>query len=144
MDLGLNDKALDLCLKLTQKFPDFALPYSYAGFIKMRAKQEDDAIHYFSLAVAKDWKGDSSSKALAATNLGMLLESKRKGPEAVAAYRAAVEANPGLPDPALRLAALYAGGKDRSDAVAVLQALLRASPKQAQAEAALQKLGVAP
>ena len=144
LDLGRNDKALDLCLQLTQKFPDFALPYSYAGFIKMRSKQVDDAVRYFGLAVQKDWKGDNASKALAATNLGMLLESKRRGPEAVAAYRAAVDANPGLPDPALRLAALYANGKDKPDAVAVLQNLLRASPKQAQAEAALQKLGVAP
>jgi tetratricopeptide (TPR) repeat protein len=144
LDLGRNDQALDLCLQLTQKFPDFALPYSYAGFIKMRAKQVDDAIHYFGLAVPKDWKGDNASKALAATNLGMLLESKRKGPEAVEAYKAAVDANPALPDAGLRLADLYLRANDRTDAVAALRNLLRASPKQAQAEAALQKLGVAP
>jgi tetratricopeptide (TPR) repeat protein len=144
LDLGRNAEALDLCLKLTQKFPDFALPYSYAGFIKMRAKQMDDAARYFGLAVQKDWKGDNASKALAATNLGMLLESQRKGAEAVAAYRAATEANPGLPDAALRLADLLLRAGNKPGAVAALQNLLRASPKQPQAVAALQKLGVAP
>jgi len=144
LDLGRNDQALDLCLALIQKFPDFALPYSYAGFIKMRSKQTADAAHYFGLAVQKDWKGDNASKALAATNLGMLMESQRKGAEALEAYRAAVEANPALPDAGLRLADLLERAKDRTDAVAVLQNLLRASPKQPQAEAALQRLGVAP
>jgi tetratricopeptide (TPR) repeat protein len=144
LDLGRNDQALDVCLQLTQKFPDFALPYSYAGFIKMRAKQVDDAIHYFTLAVQKDWKGDNASKALAATNLGMLLESKHKGPEALAAYHAAVEANPGLPEAGLHLSDLLVRANDKADAVAVLQNLLKASPKQPQAEAALQRLGVAP
>ncbi|HXC64329.1 MAG TPA: hypothetical protein VNZ67_08220, partial [bacterium] len=133
LDLGRNDQALDLCLALIQKFPDFALPYSYAGFIKMRSKQTADAAHYFGLAVQKDWKGDNASKALAATNLGMLMESQRKGAEALEAYRAAVEANPALPDAGLRLADLLERAKDRTDAVAVLQNLLRASPKQPQA-----------
>lgn|GEM_PF-5178050 len=144
LDLGRNADALDLCLKLTQKFPDFALPYSYVGFIKMRSKQVDDAAKYFGLAVQKDWKGDNASKALAATNLGMLMENQRKAAEALAAYRAAADANPGLPDAALRLADLLTRAKDKTDAVAVLRNLLKASPKQAQAEAALQKLGVAP
>lgn len=144
LDLGRNAEALDVCQKLTEKFPDFALPYSYAAFIKMRTGQTADAIRYFQKAVDSDWKTDYGSKAMAATNLGMLLEAGHKDPDAEAAYSTALQVNPALPEAALHLAQLQAKAGQRPAAVATLEAFLKASPNNAQAIALLAKLGVKP
>ena len=144
LDLGRNAEALDLCLKLSEKFPDFALPYSYAAFIKMRTGQAADAMLYFQKAVNAEWKSDYASKPLAATNLGMLLEGAHRGAEAQAAYRTALQGNPAMPEPALHLAHLQAVAGQRDGAVATLQAFLAASPGNAQALALLKQMGVKP
>src|SRR5581483_2336459 len=39
INLGDFAQALEICQGLTEKFPDFAVPYSYAGFIKLRQGQ---------------------------------------------------------------------------------------------------------
>lgn len=144
LSLGRPADSLAVCQSLMALFPNFALPYSYAGFIKMQAGQKDEAIAYFTKAVNGDWYRDMGSRALAATNLGLLLKQAGRLPESEAAFRQAVESNPAQSEAALNLADLLLRSKRAPEAVAVLQALLKAVPGQAQAVETLKKLGVQP
>jgi tetratricopeptide (TPR) repeat protein len=144
LDLGRNAEALDVCQKLQETFPDFALPYSYAAFIKMRAGQTQEAMAYFQKAVASDWKTDYASKALAAANLGLLQEAAHKPADAEASFSTALQVNPAMPEAALHLAQLQAKAGLRPQAAATLRAFLAASPGNADAVAALKRLGAQP
>jgi tetratricopeptide (TPR) repeat protein len=128
INLGNYGKALEICQSLIEKFPDFAVPYSYAGFIKLRQGQNDAAISYFQDAVAKDWKNDVGSKALAATNLGLLLAQKGRVPDAENAYREAVGANPDFPEAYIQWAQMLINNHRKGDAAQVLQAYLSRNP----------------
>ena len=137
-------EAFAVCVTLIQKFPDFAVPYSYAGFMKMNAGRYDDAIALFEKSLVSDWKGDTGSEALAAMNLGEIFDKEHRWADAAKSYDAAVKANPQLSDGYLHLSAdlLHVGA--RPQAIAALRQLLIVAPKQPEALAALKKLGVTP
>ena len=142
LNLGRSAESLEVVLSLIKKFPDFAMPYSYAGFIKMRAGQKAEAISWFEKAVAADWKRDSSSRGLAAANLGLLYATEKKPAQAEAAFRMAISSNPGLAEAYLNLSDLQLKNGRKAESVDTLQALLRVAPNQPQALAALKRLGV--
>jgi tetratricopeptide (TPR) repeat protein len=144
INLGDFARALEICQGLTEKFPDFAVPYSYAGFIKLRQGQSDQAIAFFKSAVEKDWKNDRGSKALAATNLGVLLSQKKRVPEAEAAFRAAAEANPGFPEAYTSWAQTLLAAGRRADAIQVLKVGLANIPGHDGITRMLRQMGVKP
>jgi tetratricopeptide (TPR) repeat protein len=144
LSLGRPADSLAVCQHLMDLFPGFAVPYSYAGFIKMQAGRKDEAIEYFKKAVDNEWYRDLGSKALAATNLGLLLRQKKDLKGSEAAFRAAIEANPAQQEAALNLADLLLRDRRGAEGVAVLQALLKAVPNQPQALETLKRLGVQP
>ncbi len=128
LDLGRTGEAFDLCQKMSEKFTDFAVPRSYQGFIKMRAGDRADAIKYFGEAVKPDWKRDIGSRALAATNLGILEAEEGHDAEAMAAYQAAIESNPGFPDAYINMASQDVSKHRLNEAYAALQAGAKAAP----------------
>jgi tetratricopeptide (TPR) repeat protein len=140
LNLGRTGEAFDLCQRLAEKFTDFAVPRSYQGFIKMRAGQREEAIKYFGEAVRLDWKRDTGSRALAATNLGILQGQAGRLKEAEAAYRIAVESNPAFPEASLNLANLLASQRRRGEAAQVLDSLLKLVPNHPAAMAMRAKL----
>ncbi|HTB21589.1 MAG TPA: O-antigen ligase family protein [bacterium] len=142
--LGRPQDAFSLCIQLMKKFPDFAMPYSYAGFMKMQAGQDDDAISLLEKSLVCDWKGDQGSEAVAATNLAQIFDHHKRWADATQAYRAALAVNPDLPAVYLALAADQNRLGQKSSAVATLQQALTASPGDATVEAALKKLGATP
>jgi tetratricopeptide (TPR) repeat protein len=144
LSLGRPAEALAVCQHLMELFPDFAVPYSYAGFIKMQAGQKPEAIQYFSKAVAGEWYRDNGSRALAATNLGMLQRQAGHLPEAEHAFREALISNPAQQEAALNLADILLRARRGVEGVQVLQALLKAVPGQPQALETLKRLGVQP
>jgi tetratricopeptide (TPR) repeat protein len=133
LNLGRTGEAFDLCQKMSEKFVDFAVPRSYQGFIKMRAGDRADAIKYFSEAVKLDWKGDQGSRALAATNLGILEGQAGDDAASVAAYKTAIESNPGFPDAYLNLANQDLAHKRVPEAYGVLMDCQKAVPGDARA-----------
>jgi len=141
LNLGRVPESFAVCAELMQKFPDFASPYSYAGFMKMQAGQDADATALFEKAVAADWKGDQGSRSLAATNLGLLYGRAKRWQDAAGAFQTAVESNPGLADAYLRLADADLHLQRKPDAIAVLHRLLQNTPNQPQALELLKKLG---
>jgi tetratricopeptide (TPR) repeat protein len=144
LSLRRVEEAMNMALDLTRKFPDFAVPYSYAGYIYMNTGHDDQAEQYLGLALKADWKGDAASKALACVNLGQVLERTKRVAEAEQSYRAGYQANPGLPEAYLHDAQALDRLKRRPEAVAVLRALLQAIPNQPDALALLKKFGVQP
>jgi tetratricopeptide (TPR) repeat protein len=144
LNMGRSADSFAVCQKLMETFPDFALPFSYAGFIKMQAGQAKEAIGYFSKALGADWKNDQGSRALAATNLGILHKQLNQTAEAEAAFREGVKSNPAQAEASLNLADLLLRSQRAQEAVSVLQALLRAVPNQPQAVETLKRLGVQP
>jgi tetratricopeptide (TPR) repeat protein len=144
--LGLKrpQEAFTLAVHLIKTFPDFAMPYSYAGFMKMQAGQENDAIHLLEKALSCDWKGDTGSEVLAAMNLGQIFEKQKQWAQAVQAYTVAATVNPQLPDAYQHLSTdeLHLGQK--AQAIANLRQWLKISPGQPLATAALKKLGATP
>jgi tetratricopeptide (TPR) repeat protein len=142
INLGDFGHALEICQSLMEKFPDFALPYSYAGFVKLRQGQIDPAIVYFQEAVDKDWKNDMGSKALAATNLGILDEQRKRYNDAEAAYAAAINSNPDMPEPCTHLAQLYINTGHKPDAIKLLQAFMVRHPDNVEMKQMLNQMGV--
>jgi tetratricopeptide (TPR) repeat protein len=132
LNLGRVGEAFDLCQAMSEKFVDFAVPRSYQGFIKMRAGDRKQAIKYFSEAVKLDWKRDDGSKALAATNLGLLQGQEGNDAGSVEAYQIAIKANPGFGDAYLDLATQHLAHHRVAEGVAVLQAGQRAIPTDAR------------
>jgi tetratricopeptide (TPR) repeat protein len=141
INLGDYGHALEICQSLVEKFPDFAVPYSYAGFIKLRQGQTDQSIAFFQQAVVKDWKNDQGSKALAATNLGLLLSQKNRIPEAEEAFRQAVGANPDFPEAYTNWAQMLINHHRKGDAAQVLQAYLARNPSNDGIKKMLAQIG---
>jgi tetratricopeptide (TPR) repeat protein len=138
LSLGRTGEAFDLCQAMSEKFVDFAIPRSYQGFIKMRAGDRKQAIKYFSEAVKLDWHHDLGSRALAATNLGMLQGMEGNDAGAVEAYQIAIESNPGFPEAYLNLARQHLVHHRTAAALAVLQAGQKILPNDPRI---LQQLG---
>jgi tetratricopeptide (TPR) repeat protein len=138
LSLGRTGEAFDLCQAMSEKFVDFAIPRSYQGFIKMRAGDRKQAIKYFSEAVKLDWHHDLGSRALAATNLGMLQGMEGNDAGAVEAYQIAIESNPGFPEAYLNLARQHLVHHRTAEALAVLQAGQKILPNDPRI---LQQLG---
>ena len=128
LNMGRVAEAFDLCQKMSEKFVDFAVPRSYQGFIKMRLGDRKAAIKYFGEAVDLDWKRDNGSRALAATNLGILQGQEGHDAESVKAYQTAIESNPGFPEAYLNLANQHLTHHRTGDAIAVLEAFQKAVP----------------
>jgi tetratricopeptide (TPR) repeat protein len=141
LSLKRTPEAFDLIHQLTVKFPDFAVPYSYAGFIKMQTGENADAVNFFIKALKSDWKGDDGSKALAAINLGVLEGRAGRWADSETAYSVAVQANPESADSYLRLADAQAHEQHRAAAVATLQRMLQVSPNDPHALSMLKQLG---
>jgi tetratricopeptide (TPR) repeat protein/O-antigen ligase len=144
ISLGDFGHALEVCQFLMEKFPDFAMPYSYAGFVKLRQNQSDQAIEYFRTAVDKDWKGDMSSRALAATNLGILLTQKKRVPEAAQAYATAVQSNPDFEQAYVNWGQMLANSGHKDQAIQVLKAALERHPDDDTVKRMLNQMGAKP
>ena len=146
INLAEYDQALAICQGLMQKFPDFAVPYSYAGFIRLRQNKIAEAIGYFQQAVDKDWKNDMGSRALAATNLGILLAQQKDGDaRAQGAYIVAIQSNPDFAEAYMDLAQLHLHhGRQGRQAIEVLKAYQQRNPGHAGVTQMLAQLGVKP
>jgi O-antigen ligase/tetratricopeptide (TPR) repeat protein len=76
IDLGKLEEGLTVAKELQEKFPDFALPYSYAGLIEGKLGRKKEAIADLSKALASDWKTDGSSRPATEAVLKQLKGSK--------------------------------------------------------------------
>jgi tetratricopeptide (TPR) repeat protein len=143
IDLGEMDKAMGVVQRLAQLYPDFAMSYSYAGFIHMRQNRAAEAVKSFETALQKDWKGEGASRSLAASNLGLLQSQAGRKDAAIAAFRESVNGNPDYLDGWLNLARLLgkAGPSRRADARQAWGQVLRLSKDHPEALASLKALG---
>ncbi len=142
INLGDFPQAMQICESLMKKFDDFAVPYSYAGFISLRQNKVQDAIRHFETAIKKDWKRDQGSRALAAVNLGILQAQQGKDMEAQGAYMEALSSNPDFPEAYMNFAQLHLAKGRRQQAVDILMAYRRRNQNHAGVNQLLKQLGV--
>jgi O-antigen ligase/tetratricopeptide (TPR) repeat protein len=142
VDLGQWNEALAICKVQMERFPDYAMPYSYAGFIWQRQGKVAEAIPYFRQALPKDWKGDRNAMAMAATNLGILLGQTKGGDaEAQAAFDVALRVSPDTPEISMSAARLHLKAGRKAEAIRVLKAYQQRNSKHDGVNKILKELG---
>jgi O-antigen ligase/tetratricopeptide (TPR) repeat protein len=139
--LGRPPKMAEICESLTKRFPDFALPYYYLGFLASRAGHGADGIALLSQSLKKDWKGDPQAAGQAANLLGQLEQAAGHRDQAIEAYKQSLGLNPSAPSVYQSLGRLLMAAGRKQEAVQVYRALLAVSRDDKEALDALKKLG---
>ncbi len=137
-DLGHAFETVQSCM---QRFPDFGLPFAYAGFINMRAGRFPEAANYLRQSLTLDFRGDRGQRGLAGVNLGLLEMRGGHDQAAQAAFMTAIESNPGLQEAYINLAQLHLAKGRRAQGIEVLRRLLQVIPGQPAATQTLKSLG---
>jgi tetratricopeptide (TPR) repeat protein len=109
-----------------------------AGVTALNAKNFDEAIKQFTLAVQRQPKMPMLFAKLAEANAGA-----RKNPEAIDAYKKAIELNAAEPDYRYQLGMLYLQTNSMADAATQFDKYLQLDPKGANAATAKQLLDAA-
>ncbi len=144
MDLEQWDKAVEICQRLIQLYPDFSMPYAYAGYARMRQGKSQEAEALLKASLAKDWKGEAQQHALSAYNLGILLQKSGQREEALKDFRESVDAVDSYMDGWMALARglQQAGRKD--EAAGAWRRVLGLQKDQPEALRSLRQLGQQP
>lgn len=144
MDLAQWEQAVAICQRLIQLYPDFSMPYAYAGYVRMRQGREAEAVEMLSTAMAKDWKGEDQQQALSANNLGLLLQKVGRREEAIKDFQISVAAVDNYLDGWLNLArGLQQAGRKR-EALDAWNHVLALQKDQPEAMKAQRQMGQQP
>lgn len=80
--------------RLIEIFPDFAVPYSYKGYLALVRNQHEAAYEYFTGATIRNWRGDINTQSSTWSNLG-IVRARRGEPEAaIEAFDQALKLKP--------------------------------------------------
>jgi len=80
--------------RLIDIFPDFAVPYSYKGYLALVRNQQEAAYEYFTGATIRNWRGDINTQSSTWSNLG-IVRARRGEPEAaIEAFDQALKLKP--------------------------------------------------
>lgn len=80
--------------RLIEVFPDFAIPYSYKGYVALVRGQSNEAYELFTKAAAKNWRGDVTTRSTTMSNLGIVRARRGELESAVAAFDEALRLKP--------------------------------------------------
>jgi len=69
-----------IAARLVDLFPDFAIPYSYLGYVGLLQDDTKTAYQYLNQAVEKNWRGDVNTQASTWSNLGIVRASSSRRP----------------------------------------------------------------
>jgi len=80
--------------RLIRIFPDFAIPYSYKGYIALMNNNSDLAYQFFTEASRKNWRGDVNTRSSTWSNLGIVRARRGELEAAVQAFNEALKLKP--------------------------------------------------
>lgn len=138
-DAGRLDEAEGACRALLDLRPDDPQAWSSLGAVLSMRRQADEALVAFARAV--ELAPDSAAARL---NHGIGLMAAGRAPEAIEAFRKGLTLDPTLVPLSNALAAALATTGDRAAAIAQFTYTLGLDPDDADAVAALRRLGVRP
>lgn len=75
-------------------FPDFAIPYSYKGYLALVRNQQGAAYEYFTAATIRNWRGDVNTQSSTWSNLGIVRARRGELEGAIAAFDEALKLKP--------------------------------------------------
>jgi tetratricopeptide (TPR) repeat protein len=137
-------KAEEMCKKYMELYPEYAVPLSYLGYIKMLQGQDmmQEARKYYELAISRtEWHKDVMTQASTYSNLGILYYNLKMYRDAESMFLKVVALRPGAPDGYMNLAKLYEIFKNKAGAIEMLREGLKYNPENPALLQALQSLG---
>ncbi|MEW6516355.1 MAG: O-antigen ligase family protein [candidate division FCPU426 bacterium] len=88
------DEAERVVDRLIELFPDFAIPFSYKGYLALVRNQQEAAYEYFTGATLRNWRGDINTQASTWSNLGIVRARRSELEGAVTAFDEALKLKP--------------------------------------------------
>ncbi len=126
--------------RLVKLFPDFALPYSYLGYLRLLAQDYEGALKYLTQATQYNWRGDLNTQASTWSNLG-IVHARRNGLELSSqAFRRALELRPQYLEARLNLAVVLERQGLKLEAASEYRRIVTEAPQYPQAEALRKKI----
>lgn len=131
INIGAFDKAIELCKRYSELYPDYAVPLSYIGYIYMLQGPEkiNEAKMYYELAIAKpQWHKDIVTQSSTYSNLGIVYFNLKMLNEATEMFKKVLELRPDYIEGYLNLGKLYVLLHRKEDAINTYEQALRVSP----------------
>jgi tetratricopeptide (TPR) repeat protein len=137
------DKAAEICRNYIVMYPNFAVPYSYLGYLNMMQGKDriNDALYYYEQAVDnKQWFRDSTTELSTYSNLGILYFNLKRLDKALQLFEKVVVVRPDYLEGHLNLAKLYEIMKKYDESIAQYEEALKLNNDEPRATAALAAL----
>ncbi|MCD4814142.1 O-antigen ligase family protein [bacterium] len=80
--------------RLIKIFPDFAIPYSYKGYVALMQQNQEAAYQHFTAASEKNWRGDVNTHSSTWSNLGIVRARKGMLEASIEAFDKALKIKP--------------------------------------------------
>ncbi len=142
MSMNRMDEAYAYSKDCCDKYPQFAVPYAYEGYVAVVRKQTDQAINLLSESLYgdKDWYGNVYEQAHAHSNLGVAFMSKGQYPKCRDEFQAALAIDDGYEEGHLNLGLVYLKLHDTASALHEMEAVLKINPNNSTAKYYLKTL----
>ena len=137
------DKAFDVCNNYTKLYPDFAVPFSYLGYLYMLKGKDyvNQAVAYYEQAVdGKQWFRDTTTELSTYSNLGIIYVNLGRIDKAANMFERVVKTKPDYAEGWLNLARLYSMMKRYEDEASCYEQVLRLNPSDTRASVPLENL----
>lgn len=136
------DEAAAVARKLTELFPDFAMPYSYLGYVALLQGNTEEAYRQLSAAAEKNWRGDVVTQSSTFSNLGIVRARRGELEGATAALRRSLELRPDYLEARLNLATILERRGRAPEALSEYRRIVEQAPQYPQADALRQKIAI--
>ncbi|HPD18250.1 MAG TPA: O-antigen ligase family protein [Candidatus Goldiibacteriota bacterium] len=131
INIGAFDKAIDLCKRYSELYPDYAVPLSYIGYTYMLQGPDklNEAKTYYEQAISKpQWHGDFVTQASTYSNLGIIYFNLNMLKESTEMFKKVIELRPDYVEGYLNLGKLYVLLKNKEEAINVYEQALKINP----------------
>ncbi|MCX7699106.1 MAG: tetratricopeptide repeat protein [Candidatus Goldbacteria bacterium] len=131
INIGAFDKAIELCKRYSELYPDYAVPLSYIGYIYMLQGPQkiNEAKFYYELAISKpQWHKDIVTQSSTYSNLGIIYYNLKMLNEATEMFKKVIEIRPDYIEGYLNLGRLYVLMNRKEEAKAVYEQAMKINP----------------
>lgn len=151
ISMGNFDSAFAICEKFSKMYPDFAVPFSYMGYIRMLQNNMAESRVYYEEAIreeklpdgtvkTKNWFRDAVSQLSAYGNLAYIYLNGGDPEKAALMFQKSVEAKPDYREGWLNIAKLRLMQNRYADALKAYGQVLRMDPTDTRALDPFKKL----
>ncbi|MCK5219044.1 tetratricopeptide repeat protein, partial [bacterium] len=128
--------------RLVELFPDFSIPYAYQGYIALMRGNVEEAYAKFSIATAKNWRGDRNTRSSTWSNLGIVRARRGELEGAVKAFREALKLRPYYLEARLNLGLILEKQGLGREAALEYRYILKHAPQYPRAEELKSKIQI--